>query len=100
MGPSANAAMLRAENVDAQTALERGWIDEVVPPDDLLSRAIETARTLGQHSPFAYAATKEQLHRPARAAIEAGAVIDAQVRSGWLSDEAFGRIETFLQALK
>jgi enoyl-CoA hydratase len=100
MGPSANAAMLRAENIDAQAALARGWIDAVVPTDELLSHAIGTARTLGGYSPYAFAATKELLHRPARAAIEAGAAIDAQVRAGWLSDEAFGRIESFLQALK
>ncbi len=100
MGTSVSGAMLRAENIDAQTALERGWIDDVVPPDDLLSSAVATARALGQHSPFAYAATKEQLHRPARDAIDARPEIDANVRAGWLSDETFARIETFLDRLK
>ena len=53
-----------------------------------------------QHSPFAYAATKEQLHRPARAAIDAAAEIDPSVREGWLSDETCARIAAFLDALK
>jgi enoyl-CoA hydratase len=100
MGPSVSGAMLRADNVDAQTALARGWIDAVVPPDDLLTQAIATARALGAHSPFAYAATKKQLHRPARAAIDASTEIDPQVRAGWLSDETFARIAAFVDELK
>ena len=47
-----------------QTALQRGWIDAVVPPEDLLSQAIATARALGAHSPFAYAATKDNCTGP------------------------------------
>ena len=100
MGTSVSGAMLRAENIDAQAALERGWIDAVVPSDDLMSQAVATARALGGHSPFAYAATKQQLHRPARAAIDSGAEIDPQVRAGWLSDETFARIGSFVNALK
>ncbi len=99
MGPSVSRAMLGAENIDAPTALERGWVDAVLPPDELLAAAIATARALGEHSPFAYAATKEQLHRHARAAIDAGAEINPQVRAGWLSDETFARIESFLDGL-
>lgn len=100
MGPSVAGAMLRAENVDASTALQRGWIDEVVSADNLLPRAIATAKALGAHSPFAYAATKAQLHRHARAAIDAGAQIDPQVREGWLSDETFARIDAYLAGLR
>ena len=72
----------------------------MVPPEDLLSEAIATARALGAHSPFAYAATKDQLHRPARAAIDAAAEIDPRVRAGWLSDETFARIADYLAGLK
>ncbi|MGZ5377648.1 MAG: enoyl-CoA hydratase/isomerase family protein [Mycobacterium sp.] len=100
MGTSVSGAMLGAQNVDAPTALHRGWIDAVVPPEDLLSEAIATAHALGTHSPFAYAATKDQLHRPARAAIDAAAEIDPRVRAGWLSDETFARIAKYLAHLK
>ena len=99
MGTTVSGAMLRAENIDAPTALARGWVDEVVAPDELLPRAIAMARALGQNSPFAYAATKSQLHGPARAAIDAGGDIDPLVRTGWLSDETFARIEAFLRGL-
>jgi enoyl-CoA hydratase len=100
MGPSVTRAVLQADNIDAQSAAERGWIDEVVAPDDLLSRAVEIARTLGQHPATAYAAMKEQLHRHARAAIDAGADLDATVRAIWKSAETRATISAFLDTLK
>ena len=100
MGPSVTRAVLQADNVDVGTAAERGWIDEAVAPNDLLARAVELARALGQHPATAYAAMKEQLHRHARAAIDAGSELDAKVRANWKSDETRGRISAFLDALK
>jgi enoyl-CoA hydratase len=99
MGPSVTRAALQADNIDAESALARGWIDELVTADDLLPRAIAVASALGQYSPAAYALTKEQLHRPARGAIEAGAQMDARVVAGWKSDETRARIGAFLDAL-
>jgi enoyl-CoA hydratase len=100
MGPSVTRAVLEADNIDVQSAAERGWIDEVVAPDDLMARAVATAQALGQHSPAAYAAMKEQLHRHARAAIDAGAELDANVQALWRSEETRARISAFLDALK
>jgi enoyl-CoA hydratase len=100
MGPSVTRAVLQADNIDVRSAAERGWIDELVAPDDLLTRAIGIARQLGQHPPTAYAAMKEQLHRHARDAIDAGAGLDAKVRADWKSDETRARISAFLAALK
>src|SRR3954470_9690634 len=100
MGPSVTGAVLRADNVDIRTAAERGWIDEVVAPDDLLARAVGTARALGQHPSTAYAAMKEQLHRHAREAIDAGGELDSKVRAMWKSDETRARISAFVDALK
>lgn len=100
MGPLVTRAVLEADNIDVQSAAERGWIDEVVAPDDLMTRAVELARALGEHSPTAYAAMKEQLHRPARAAIDTGAELDANVQALWKSEETHTRIAAFLDALK
>jgi enoyl-CoA hydratase len=100
MGPSVTRAVLEADNIDVQSAAERGWIDEVVAPDDLMTRAVAIARALGQHSPTAYAAMKEQLHRPAREAIDAGAELDANVQAIWKSEETRARISAFLDELK
>jgi enoyl-CoA hydratase len=99
MGRSVTRAALQANVIDANSALARGWIDEIVPGECLIDRAVALARELGQHSPSAYAATKEQLHRPAHAAIDAGAAVDAQVRAYWTSDEARTRITAFMDAL-
>ena len=43
--------------------------------------------------------TKQQLHRPARAAIDAGAETDAMVRASWMSDETHARIRAYMDAL-
>ena len=99
MGTSATRATLQAKTIDADTALARGWIDTVVPNDDLIPQALATARELGQYSPAAYAATKRQLHRPARAAIDAGTKADAKVRASWISEETRSRIAGFLESL-
>jgi enoyl-CoA hydratase len=100
MGTSVTRAVLEADNIDMQSAAQRGWIDEVVAPDALMARAVATAHALGQHSPTAYAAMKEQLHRPSREAIDAGAELEANVQALWRSEETRARIAAFLDALK
>jgi enoyl-CoA hydratase len=99
MGISAGRAALQAKTIDANTALARGWIDAVVPKEDLISEALAVARELGQYSPAAYAATKKQLHRPVRAALSDGLAADADVRASWKSKETRGRINAFLESL-
>jgi enoyl-CoA hydratase len=99
MGISAGRAALQAKTIDANTALARGWIDAVVAGDEIVAQAVTTAHELGQYSPAAYAATKKQLHRPVRAAIDAGAATDADVRASWISEETRGRINAFLESL-
>ncbi len=100
MGTSVTRAVLEADNIDVESASQRGWVDEVVSPHDLVVRAVATASELGQHSPTAYAAMKEQLHRHAREAIDAGAELDADVQAMWKSEETRARISAFLDALK
>jgi enoyl-CoA hydratase len=99
MGTSLARAALQANTIDADTALARGWIDGVVSNDELVPQAIATARELGQYAPAVYAATKRQLHRPTRAAIDAGAHTDAKVRASWITEETRGRIAAFVEAL-
>jgi enoyl-CoA hydratase len=99
MGTSTPRAALQANTIDAESASAQGWIDAVVPANDLIPQAISIARELGRHSPTAYAATKEQLHRPVRAAIDAGTELDAKVRASWLAEETRTRISAFVDAL-
>jgi enoyl-CoA hydratase len=100
MGPSVTRAVLQAESIDVDSALTRGWIDEVVSPDDLLPRAIETARAMGQYAPAAFAVMKEQLRRPAHTVIDSSADMDAKVRASWLSEETRARVAAFMDTLK
>jgi enoyl-CoA hydratase len=99
MGTSVTRAALQAKTIDAEAALVRGWVDEVVPNDDLIGQAVGIARELGQYSPAVYAATKRQLHRPARAAIDAAEDLDARVRAGWMTEQTRSRIAAFVEAL-
>lgn len=99
MGPSATRAALQAKTIDPVSALARGWIDDVIPNDELIGQAVGIARELGQYSPAVYAATKRQLHQPARAAIEAAAALDAKARAGWMTEETRSRIAGFIETL-
>jgi enoyl-CoA hydratase len=74
-------------------------VDEVVTAEELLPRATALARELGEYAPEAYAMTKEQLHRPARTAIEAGAQTDEVVRAGWMSEQTHARIRAYMDGL-
>jgi enoyl-CoA hydratase len=99
MGASVIRAALQANTIDVDTASARGWVDLVVPADKLMAEAVAIARRLGEYSPPAYAATKEQLHRPAHEAIAAGAEVDEKTRVGWLTDDTRSRITAFVKAL-
>jgi enoyl-CoA hydratase len=99
MGASVTRAALQARTIDVDAALARGWVDAVVPDVDLIPQAISTAHELGQQAPAIYAATKRQLHEPTRAAIDAGAELDAKVRASWVAEETRSRIAAFVDAL-
>jgi enoyl-CoA hydratase len=99
MGTSATRAALGAKTIDADTALARGWVDEVVGKDELVDTALATARELGRYASAAYAATKAQLHKPVHALIDVSAATDAEVRDSWISEETRSRIVGFLDAL-
>ncbi|BBY06462.1 enoyl-CoA hydratase/isomerase family protein [Mycobacterium noviomagense] len=98
MGTSVTRAALQANTIDVDSAAARGWVDLVVPAAELTAEAVAIARRLGEYSPAAYAATKEQLHRPAHEAIAAGAEVDTKTRAGWLAEDTRGRITAFVKA--
>jgi enoyl-CoA hydratase len=100
MGTSVIGAALGGQSISAEAALRRGWVEAVVPPDQLLELATARARELGAHSPEAYAFTKAQLHRPAELAIEAAQAREDAVRDGWVGEQTRSRIAAFLDALR
>ena len=72
-------------------ALQRGWVDEVVEPDALMTRAIEAAQTLAALSPPAFAQTKMQIRQAvSERYAQSGAATDAAVTEIWTAPEALG----------
>lgn len=56
--PALTAATIGAQVYDPAGALAVGYVDQVVPADDLLATALDEARRLGQLDTAAYAGTK------------------------------------------
>lgn len=76
-------------------AAERGLIDEVCAPENLLARAIERAAILGAGVPSTFAAVKAGLRAPALERIRAAVGEPARMAELWTQDdvlEAAGRV--------
>jgi enoyl-CoA hydratase len=61
--PAAMEFLLTAEAFPAQRALDLGLINEIVPEDQLMDRALEWARRIAANAPLAVQATKESVLR-------------------------------------
>jgi len=61
--PAAMEFLLTAEKFPAERALELGLINEIVPEEQLLDRALEWARRIMANAPLAVQATKESVLR-------------------------------------
>ena len=99
-GPRVDRLALTGETFGPDDALRLGLIDEVVGADDLLQAAIKRAAALAVIPAAVYAATKEQLHRPARTRIhDRRGVDDREATAVWTSDETLANIARFLERL-
>lgn len=77
--PSAfGSGLLHGETFAPQRALEIGYLDEVVAPQDFDARVAEVAERAAGLSPFAYQATKQAMRS------ELAAEIEEQIQSGLL----------------
>jgi enoyl-CoA hydratase len=81
-----------------EVALERGLIDELVEPADVLPRALAAAQTLAALAPEAFAVTKRQLRQPIaeRSARDDYARIEAEVTEIWTRDETLAYIRSYV----
>jgi enoyl-CoA hydratase len=78
-------------------ALERGLLDEVVPPDRLLDRAFEVAERLASMPKLTFEHTKRALRRPTVEWVRKQAARDdPRVRDAWASPEVRDAIDRFL----
>jgi enoyl-CoA hydratase len=86
---------------EPNAAHAKGLINEVVPGEDLMERALEAARELGAVPRSTFAIVKRALRRPAvEAAIAGSARYDAEVKAAWKSPEVLDAIRAQLEALR
>lgn len=91
--------MLGGNLVDAQAAKDMGMVDEVVPPEGVLERAITVARDYASIPPKTYAAIKAQMREGELNLIRS--VMEEQsdpTLDGWYSDETKPAMAALLEA--
>lgn len=79
--------ILPGARIDAATAVEVGFADELAPPDEVLARARQHARSLTQLPSRAYAGTKQRLRLAAATGVLAELGDDIAALTAHLSKE-------------
>lgn len=91
-------AVLTGRVYPAEEAGKKGLVDELVPADGLLDRAIEVARELGRIPAPAYTLTKRQLAMPPGAGDpERDAELDREIEEAWRSEGTRAHIRNYLE---
>jgi enoyl-CoA hydratase len=82
---------------DTDSALDRGWIDEIAEPEDLMEDALAVAQEIAELSPPAFALTKAQIRQAVIERMErAGATTDKAVTEIWCAPETLARIRAYV----
>jgi len=82
---------------ETEAALQRGWIDEVVAPAELLPRALVAAQSLAALSPSAFAQTKMQIRQAVTERMtQSGEATEQAVTDIWAAPETLSRIRDFV----
>jgi len=93
--------LLGGRNHDAATALALGAVDEVVPAEQVLPRALEVAADYATIPPGTFAETKRMLRGKALDRIAAAVDGDGDpMLSGWFTDESAEATQAMLASLK
>jgi enoyl-CoA hydratase len=89
--------LLGAGTYPPQGAVERGFIDEIVEPSELIERAVTAARTLAALPAPAFALSKRQLHQDAHERLRReGKAIDDAVTEIWTAPATFEFIRAYV----
>ena len=73
--------LLADETVDAEEAVRIGLVNEAVPPDELLPRALQIAHRIAEMPPLATTKMKEFVHRFADLPVEQAWNIQSLINS-------------------
>lgn len=97
-GRTGQDLILSGRTMSGREALALRLVDDVVPADELLARALEAAAGYGRIARPAYALSKRQLRAPAVALVERyRAAHDAEVVAAWSSPETRAAIAHYLE---
>ena len=87
---------LSGATYEADDALARGWVDEIVEADALMENAMAAARRLASLPTFAFAQTKTQMRQPVVERLErSGAAIDKIATEIWAAAETLDRVRDY-----
>jgi enoyl-CoA hydratase len=83
--------------IGAEEALQRGLVNALTEPAQLLNQALKVASNLAALPPKAFALTKTQLHATVAAFLrESGPGIDVEVIKQWASPETLEIVRTYI----
>jgi enoyl-CoA hydratase len=82
---------------DPDGAFARGLIDEIVEPDQLMTRALSTAERLAAIPAVSFRLMKESLRRPVFERVRAAESADRAAKEAWASDEVRAAVSAFLK---
>ena len=92
--------VLTGRSYEPEEALAKGLVDEVVPDDELMKRALEMARELSEVPADTFRLTKRALRKPSvEAAIKGAASTNEEVKATWRSPEVQEAIRKLLVTL-
>jgi enoyl-CoA hydratase len=86
-----------ARGVMPPEALGLGLVDEVVPPADVVPRAIEAATRLSAIPAVSFGITKRAFVAPILERVRAAAAINADTVAAWQGDEVLSAVSAFLE---
>ncbi|WP_179131625.1 enoyl-CoA hydratase/isomerase family protein [Candidatus Entotheonella palauensis] len=80
-------------------ALRRGLVDEVIPSDQLIERALTCAKRYASVPSGTYELSKRQLHKPVLDLTEASDDLEAEVNTLWAAQPTREAIQSYLDRL-
>ena len=79
-----------------EEAQARGFFDELVDPDELVSAALQKATLLGSLPGESFRLTKEQLRRPLKRVYDQSSAMEERVIDAWTSDAVLNQIREYV----
>ena len=90
------AMVFAGRTYDGEQALRAGLVEEAVPPDELLPRALAVAQEMARLSPAAFQVTKQQLRKPFVERAEAAARVSGELHAQWAGADTAEAIRAYL----